>query len=161
MKDPDFRDILAYRPQLDFTWAYTSANGRIVRDALPPIMKLRTVNRRQESCVNLWNGPIVLPDGTVMGCSCVAAMDAQGDLGVGNILQTSLLEIWRGQQLKQLRDSFGTDSLNKTCAGCDMYRDLEFYRTREGRQRARINRARHSGLVQMTSANHVRPFSGG
>jgi radical SAM protein with 4Fe4S-binding SPASM domain len=161
MKDPDFRDILAYRPQLDFTWAYTSANGRIVRDALPPIMKLRTVNRRQESCVNLWNGPIVLPDGTVMGCSCVAAMDAQADLGVGNILQTSLLEIWRGQQLKQLRDSFGTDTLNKTCAGCDMYRDLEFYRTREGRQRARINRARHSGLVQMTSANHARPFSGG
>jgi len=161
MKDPDFRDILAYHPQLDFTWAYTSANGRIVRDALPPIMRLRTVNRRQESCVNLWNGPIVLPDGTVMGCSCVAAMDAQADLGVGNILQTSLLEIWRGQQLKQLRDSFGTDSLNKTCAGCDMYRDLEFYRTHEGRQRARINRARHSGLVQMTSADHVRPFSGG
>jgi MoaA/NifB/PqqE/SkfB family radical SAM enzyme len=118
MKDPDFRDILAYRPQLDFTWAYTSANGRIVRDAL-------------------------------------------ADLGVGNILQTSLLEIWHGQLLKELRDSFGTDSLNKTCAGCDMYRDLEFYRTREGRQRARINRARHSGLVQISLADRSRPFSGG
>jgi radical SAM protein with 4Fe4S-binding SPASM domain len=161
MKDPDFQDILAYRPQLDFTWAYTSANGRIIRDALPPMMKLRTVNRREESCVNLWNGPIVLPDGTVMACSCVAAMDAQADLGVGNILQTSLLDIWQSQLLKEMRDNFGTDSLNKTCAGCDMYRDLEFYRTREGRQRARINRARYSGLVQITSAHQVRPFSGG
>jgi radical SAM protein with 4Fe4S-binding SPASM domain len=161
MKDPDFRDILAHGPQLDFTWAYTSANGRIVRDALPPIMKLRTVNRRPESCVNLWNGPIILPDGTVMACSCVAAMDAQADLGVGNILQTSLLEIWQSRQLKALRDSFGTEFLNKTCAGCDMYRDLEFYRTGEGRQRARVNRARHSGLVLITSANHARPFSGG
>jgi radical SAM protein with 4Fe4S-binding SPASM domain len=161
MKDPDFQDVLAYHPQLDFTWAYTSANGRIVRDALPPIMKLRTVRRREEPCVNLWNGPIVLPDGTVMACSCVAAMDAQADLGLGNILQTSLLEIWQGQMLRELRDSFGTDRLNKTCAGCDMYRDLEFYRTGEGRQRARINRARHSGVVQITSPREVRPFSGG
>ena len=161
MKDPDFQAILAYRPQLDFTWAYTSANGRISRDALPPIMKLRTVHRRPESCVNLWNGPIVLPDGTVMACSCVAAMDAAADLGIGNILQSNLLEMWQSQELKKLRDSFGTNSLNKTCAGCDMYRDLEFYRTRDGRQRARINRARHSGLVQISSSKYTRPFSGG
>jgi radical SAM protein with 4Fe4S-binding SPASM domain len=146
---------------LDFTWAYTSANGRISRDALPPIMKLRTVHRRPESCVNLWNGPIVLPDGTVMACSCVAAMDAAADLGIGNILQSNLLEMWQSQELKKLRDSFGTNSLNKTCAGCDMYRDLEFYRTRDGRQRARINRARHSGLVQISSSKYTRPFSGG
>ncbi|HLZ39978.1 MAG TPA: radical SAM/SPASM domain-containing protein [Candidatus Sulfotelmatobacter sp.] len=161
MRDPDFQDILAFHPLLDFTWAYTSANGRLKREALPTIMKLRTVNRRPESCVNLWNGPIVLPDGTVMACSCVAAMDALVDLAIGNVLRSSLLEIWQSQVLKQLRDSFGTDSLNKTCAGCDMYRDLEFYRTHEGRQRARINRARHSGLVQFTSRTSVRPFSGG
>ncbi|HKT88922.1 MAG TPA: radical SAM protein [Candidatus Sulfotelmatobacter sp.] len=162
MKDTDFQPILAYRPQLDFTWAYTSANGRIRRDALPAVMKLRVVSRRPESCVNLWNGPIVLPDGTVMGCSCVAAIDAVADLGIGNILETSLLEIWRGQLLKQLRDSFGTGSLNKTCAGCDMYRDLEFYRTGEGRKRAAVNRARHSGLVHISSrSQEIRPFSGG
>ena len=161
MRDPDFQEILAYRPLLDFTWSYTSGNGRVKRDALPPIMKLRTVNRRPESCVNLWNGPIVLPDGTVMACSCVAAMDAVADLAIGNILRSSLLEIWQGQLMKQLRDSFGTTSLNPTCAGCDMYRDLEFYRTRDGRQRASINRARHSGLVHITSPNVARPFSGG
>jgi hypothetical protein len=161
MKDADFQEILAYRPELDFTWAYTSANGRIHRDALPAAMKLRTVSRRPESCVNLWNGPIVLPDGTVMACSCVAAMDAAADLGIGNILQSDLLEMWRGRRLQEVRGSFGTSSLNQTCAGCDMYRDLEFYRTREGRQRARINRARHAGLVQISSANYARPFSGG
>jgi len=162
MKDPDFQPILSYHPQLDFTWAYTSANGRIRRDVLPAIMKLRVVSRRPESCVNLWNGPIVLPDGTVMGCSCVAAIDAVADLGIGNILETSLLEIWQGQLLQQLRDSFGTASLNKTCAGCDMYRDLEFYRTGEGRKRAAVNRARHSGLVHISSrSQEIRPFSGG
>jgi radical SAM protein with 4Fe4S-binding SPASM domain len=161
MEHPDFQEILAYHPGLDFTWAYTSANGRITRDALPPIMKLRSVRRRKESCVNLWNGPIVLPDGTVMACSCVAAMDAAADLGIGNILESSLLEIWHSQKLKDLRDGFGTKALNRTCAGCDMYRDLEFYRTGDGRRRAGLNRARHSGLVQITSVDRLRPFSGG
>ena len=161
MKDPDFKEILAYHPELDFTWSYTSANGRIKRDALPAIMKLRHVNRREETCVNLWNGPIVLPDGTVMACSCVAAMDAVKDLGIGNILDSSLLEIWQSEGLRDLRASFGTEALNKTCAGCDMYRNLEFYRTGDGRRRAALNRARHSGLLQITPVNHVQPFSGG
>lgn len=161
MNDPDFQEILAYHPELDFTWSYTSANGRIKRDALPAIMKLRHVSRRKEPCVNLWNGPIVLPDGTVMACSCVAAMDAVRDLGIGNILDRSLLEIWRSQGLKEMRASFGTESLNKTCAGCDMYRDLEFYRTGDGRRRAALNRARDSGLLQIEPVEHVRPFSGG
>jgi radical SAM protein with 4Fe4S-binding SPASM domain len=161
MQHPDFHEILAYHPDLDFTWAYTSANGRITRDALPPIMKLRSVRHRRESCVNLWNGPIVLPDGTVMACSCVAAMDAVADLGIGNILESSLPEIWRSQKLKDLRERFGTKALNKTCAGCDMYRDLEFYRTGDGRRRAALNRARHSGLVQIAPVDRLRPFSGG
>jgi Iron-sulfur cluster-binding domain len=82
-------------------------------------------------------------------------------LGIGNVLQANLLEIWRSEPLKQLRASFGTSSLNKTCAGCDMYRDLEFYRTGDGRRRARMNRERHLGLVQIASAGQIRPFTGG
>ncbi len=161
MKDPDFQEILGYGPQLDFTWSYTSANGRIERTALPELMRLRSVSRRPESCVNLYNGPIVLVDGTVMACSCVAAMDATTDLGIGNIVDSTLLKIWQSQRLKSMRESFGTNALNKTCAGCDMYRDLEFYRTHDGRRRGRINLARHSGLQQIAPVEHIRPFSGG
>ena len=160
MKHSDFQQILAYKPLLDFTWSYTSAGGRITRDILPVNMELRQVSSRNESCVNLWNGPIVLPDGTVMACSCVAAMDATTDLGIGNILSADLLDIWRGSRLRQIRESFGTPSLNKTCAGCDMYRDLELYRTSEGRQRAAANVARGQGqIVKRSSAKG--PFSGG
>jgi hypothetical protein len=88
-------------------------------------------------------------------------MDAIADLGIGNILNSDLLEIWRSHRLRELRDGFGTNALNKTCAGCDMYRDLEFYRTRAGRLRATMNRARLSGLVQVAPADHLAPFSGG
>lgn len=161
LQDADFQPILAYKPEIDFTWSYTSANGRITSDIIPKTMKLRVVKSRKETCVQLYNGPIVLPDGTVMGCSCVAAMDATVNLGIGNILNSSLLEIWTGERTKLLRASFGTESLNQTCAGCDMYRDLEFYRTSEGRERARINSERYNGRLVNRQTKRHGAFSGG
>jgi len=147
MKDPDFQPILAYGPDIDFTWSFTSAGGRITREALPQGMRLRIVSSRKQTCVQLYNGPIVLPDGTVMACSCVAAMDAVSDLGIGNVLESDLSEIWRNDRMRQLRASFAAGNLNKTCAGCDMYRGPDLYRTSEGRERAEINKARGQGEI--------------
>lgn len=161
MKQPDFQPILAHKPHLDFTWSFTSANGRITREILPASMKLRAVTSRPEACVNMYNGPIVLPGGEVMGCSCVAAMDAVKDLGIGNVLTNSLGEIWSGTQMHDLRSSFPGRTLNPTCAGCDMYRDLEFYRTREGRRRAALNLARKQGKVLKAGEHAHRAFAGG
>jgi radical SAM protein with 4Fe4S-binding SPASM domain len=158
---PDFQPILAHSPELDFTWAFTSANGRITRDQLPDAMKLRVVRSRREACVNLYNGPIVLPDGTVMACSCVAAMDALSDLGIGNVLENGLHDLWTGEKAQRLRNSFSTGSLNPTCAGCDMYRNLELYRTQEGRRRADLNRARFEGRAVRTNPLTSGPFAGG
>jgi radical SAM protein with 4Fe4S-binding SPASM domain len=145
MADEDFQEILAYEPDIDFTWSFTSAGGRVTREALPAGMRLRIVTSRPETCVQLYNGPIILPDGTVMACSCVAAMDAIADLGIGNLRERSLLEIWTSHGMKRLRASFKEGGLNPTCAACDMYRGLELYRSSEGRARARLNQQRHRG----------------
>jgi radical SAM protein with 4Fe4S-binding SPASM domain len=161
MKDPDFQPILAHRPDIDFTWSFTSSGGRITREALPAGMRLRVVSSRRETCVQLYNGPIVLPDGTVMACSCVAAMDAVGDLGIGNVLERDLLTLWRSEETKALRRSFSQGTLNKTCAGCDMYRGLELYRTAEGRTRADLNRARARGEQVRRALRPRGAFSGG
>lgn len=111
--------------------------------------------------MQLYNGPIVLPDGTVMACSCVASMDAIPDLGIGNIMDGALLEIWTSSRIKSLRSSFMDGTLNATCAGCDMYRDLELYRTSEGRKRAEINHMRDEGVAIRRSDKPHAPFSGG
>jgi radical SAM protein with 4Fe4S-binding SPASM domain len=162
LKDEDFQPILKYQPELDFTWAYTNANGRIQRENLPPLMKIRTVGgTKSETCVQMYNGPVVLSNGTVLACSCVASMDAGKDLGIGNILEKSLSEIWTGHQTHKLRQSFANHSLNPTCNTCDMYRDLELYRTSEGRERARINRARQKGERISRAGKGLGPFSGG
>ncbi len=161
LSDPDFQAILRYKPEIDFTWSFTSANGRITHQMLPEGMKLRTVSSRKEPCVQTYNGPIVLTDGNVMGCSCVASMDAIDDLGIGNVLQDHLKDIWTGDKVRNLRSSFGSGMLNKTCAGCDMYRDLELYRTSAGRERAKLNQIRHEGKNVRRSAKPRGPFAGG
>jgi radical SAM protein with 4Fe4S-binding SPASM domain len=145
MRHPDFAEILAYRPELDFTWSFTTAGGRITRAMLPAAMRLRKLTRKREACVQTYNGPMVLGDGTVMACTCVAATDRSTDLGIGNVMDTPLGELWRSERTRRLRASFGTPALNPTCAGCDMYRNLEIYRTGEGRERARVSRARGAG----------------
>jgi radical SAM protein with 4Fe4S-binding SPASM domain len=161
MKDPDFQPILAFQPDIDFTWSFTSANGRITREALPAGMRLRVVDSRRETCVQLYNGPIVLPDGTVMACSCVAAMDALNDLGIGNLRDETLLTIWQSHRMAELRRSFAAGGLNPTCAGCDMYRGLELYRTREGRERAQLNLSRNAGDFTPRAEKPKGAFSGG
>ncbi|MCB9641058.1 MAG: radical SAM/SPASM domain-containing protein [Myxococcales bacterium] len=161
MKDPDFQPILAYEPAIDFTWSYTSAGQRITREILPQGMELRTPPPKKEPCVNLYNGVTVLTDGNVMACSCVAAMDAVEDLSIGNIMEESLLEIYTGKLMKDLRAQFRAGgTLNPTCAACDMYQDLELYRTREGRKRATINLRRQQGEVVKRDRPKT-PFQGG
>jgi MoaA/NifB/PqqE/SkfB family radical SAM enzyme len=162
LRDPDVQPILKFKPTLDFTWSYTSAGGRVTRDILPEGMKLRASPSKMEPCVNLFNGPIVLPDGTVLACSCVAAMDAVEDLRIGNIMEHSLAELYAGQALRGLRNQFKSGGcLNKTCTGCDMYRGLELYRTREGRRRAELNRRRHLGELISRKDQPDEAFSGG
>jgi hypothetical protein len=73
-------------------------------------------------------------------------MDALVDLRIGNLHEQSLLEIYTGMLMQQIRAQFQSGNrLNKTCVDCDMYRDLELYRTREGRLRADLNRRRYAG----------------
>jgi len=147
MKDPDFQPILKHNPEIDFTWSFTSAGDRVTRDILPLGMKFRKVKVKNESCVSLYNGPIVLPDGKVLACSCVAAMDATKDLYIGNIMESSLLDIYTGSMMQELRKQFTNGKLNDTCNTCDMYRDLELYRTKEGRERGSVNQQRADGTV--------------
>jgi hypothetical protein len=160
MLDPDFQPILEYDPAIDFTWSFTSAGGRISRDQLPAGMKLRTVQSRREPCVQLYNGPIVLPSGKVMACSCVAAIDAVVDLGIGSVLDSDLATIFTSEKMRTIRAGFGTEALNPTCAKCDMYRGLDLYRTAEGRERAAISKARAEGSV-VRRAKPKGAFAGG
>lgn len=147
MAHPDLRAVLDYGPTLDFTWSYATVGGRVDIAALPETMRVRRSPAKREACVQLYIGPIVLPDGRVMACQCIAAVDAPADLVIGHLDEAPIGDIWRADRLARLRAQFGTECLNPTCSACDAYRGLDLYRTREGRERARINRRRLAGEV--------------
>jgi radical SAM protein with 4Fe4S-binding SPASM domain len=162
MRDPDFQPILQHNPTVDFAWSYRSVGGLITRDMLPEQMQFRKVPSKREACANLYNGAMVLFDGTVVACACIAAMDAVSDLRIGNILENPLLEIYRGGAMRELRDQFRKDGvLNRTCANCDAYQNCELYRTKEGRIRAELNRTRSQGKVRNRADRATVPFAGG
>ena len=68
--------------------------------------------------------------------------------------------IWNSPKAKELRNQFTQKSLNPTCSGCDMYRNLDLYRTKEGRERARINNQRSNGEIVKRKAAKG-PWQGG
>jgi radical SAM protein with 4Fe4S-binding SPASM domain len=162
MRDPDFAPILKHNPTVDFAWSYRSVGGRITREALPEQMQFRRTPPKKEACGSLYNGVMVLTDGSVVACACIAAMDAVPDLRIGNVLENDLLEIYTSEATRQLREQFRTsDALNRTCANCDAYQDCELYRTKEGRIRAELNRKRSEGTVCKRTDKAKVPFAGG
>lgn len=146
VQSPDFKEALRYSPGVHYSATFSSFVGRIKPQSLPAGMYLFTgATTKEEPCQKLYDSPIVLPDGTVLACDCYSAMDAVSDLAIGNILERSLGEIWRGDRVVQLRREFFGGNLNTTCGGCDNYLDLSLYRGPEGRERARLSRLRGAG----------------
>jgi radical SAM protein with 4Fe4S-binding SPASM domain len=162
MRDPDFQPILKHNPTVDFAWSYRSVGGRITRETLPEQMQFRKVPPKNETCGSLYNGAMVLVDGTVVACACIAAMDAIPDLRIGNVLENDLLGIYTSKAVSDLRAQFrNSATLNSTCASCDAYQDCELYRTKEGRIRAELNRKRSQGMVCRRADKTKVPFAGG
>jgi MoaA/NifB/PqqE/SkfB family radical SAM enzyme len=89
-----------------------------MRLALPPLIKRRP-------CA--WTFNLYLTwDGQVRACACRFAEaeneDGKDDLYLGNIMESSLTEIWLGSEIKRLRSSFREGNLPLVCRNCTMYR---------------------------------------
>lgn len=140
LADPDFAPILKLRPAVASNRFYSDAGGRVEREGLAPAYRLRVLRAHREPCAYTFDGPVILSDGTVVACNCLASMDRQSDLGLGNIMERSLLELWRGGAIQRLRASFGTPALNSTCASCTMYQGPRVFRTIGQQSRAAASR---------------------
>lgn len=68
-------------------------------------------------CPFPWNALIVLWDGSVLPC----AQDFFGGFIVGNVNETSLLDIWNGERMRFIREKLATKKIEElpTCSQCD------------------------------------------
>jgi radical SAM protein with 4Fe4S-binding SPASM domain len=141
MADPDFQEIKALGPQIDFSFALDDWMGRIKFDELPKGFVKREAEAPRESCAWLYDGPIVFTNGDLGLCGC-RDVEAKSELVVGNILDKPLGELWRSDEVKRLRARVGTDDKPDICRSCTMYRNLDALRTFKGRERTRLTRSR-------------------
>jgi MoaA/NifB/PqqE/SkfB family radical SAM enzyme len=140
LSDPDFQEIRAFGPSIDFTYSFSNWGGKIDFDDLPAGFVRREPPKHTEPCVWLYDGPIVFVNGDVGLCGC-QDVEARSDLVVGNILERSLQEIWTTPRVAELRRNFTTDKPD-ICRDCTVYRNLDALRSWEGVQRARTTRGR-------------------
>ncbi len=60
-----------------------------------------TTERKRDVCRRLWFSTVINWDGTVVPC----CFDKDGDFVMGNVLQESLEQIWRGRRYQAFRDA--------------------------------------------------------
>ncbi len=145
LSDPDYQEVKAYHPDVDFTYAFSDWQGTVVLGANfvrrePPV--------QEESCYNLYDGPMVFANGDLGLCAC-QDVDADSELIVGNIAEQSLLEIWTSPKVAELRRRFSAGNKPDLCRNCAAYQNMAALRTFSGLRRAQSTKDRlKASLVQ-------------
>lgn len=90
---------------------------------LPSYLRLHPLwPRKRRPCGRLLRHLMVYSNGKVGACNCVD-FEASSDLILGNIEQTSLVDMWNGTRLKQLQSDWRSGkSVPSACQLCRMYR---------------------------------------
>ena len=120
LKSEEIRSIIVNTRGFD-TWGGLIKSEDMVgmmRLALPPLIKHRPCS---------WTfGLYVTWDGQIRACACRFAeterRDGKDDLYLGNLLESSLNEIWYGEKLKKLRRRFENGNIPLVCKKCTVYR---------------------------------------
>ncbi|MCH8945262.1 MAG: SPASM domain-containing protein [Proteobacteria bacterium] len=110
---------------IDFLTSYDAWSGMIGGDDVPEgcsIVEPIPIEEKQKvPCFELYRRLHVLSDGNVGACVC---MDMEGEINVGNVNEQSLLEIWRGEKLKNYRREWVKGNLPQVCQKCTRYTPL-------------------------------------
>ena len=100
---------------------YDSWCGRISETDMVGNMKLKLNKEKKEPCSLLFNKLSILWNGTVVPC----CRDIDGEVIIGNVMEQSIDDIWRGDTLKNLREGFTQGTIPLICEKCEHYEGLK------------------------------------
>jgi radical SAM protein with 4Fe4S-binding SPASM domain len=150
----DLQPLLKYRPNISFVDLFSRSGGQI--NELPAGMELAppVAEPKLEPCRSTYTALLVQSNGDVQVCACEASVNAPA-LVVGNIDRQTLLEIWRGERLRAVRESFRNGCLNSNCSKCDYSYHTPDFHTPAMRNMAKATRRRLAGDI----VRHGQPIS--
>ncbi len=137
MNDPHFRQIAELTDSLSINYYFDDWGGRIRQADLPKGMKLRPLSlsilRRNNPCSMLYGGITILSNGTVTMCGC-RDLNGDSELVVGNIMDSSLLGLYKSDYLRNIRNNWQNGSrIPDICQYCRHYNSVTFNMLKENR----------------------------
>ena len=103
---------------------YDNWTGLVEEDDLPKHHTFRKVQNISEPCSELYNGMIIFANGDVGVCW---RRDLDAKLVLGNIHESSLKEMWRGERLHTIREKWVKGIPPVVCRRCYCYSPLSRY----------------------------------
>ncbi|MDP3052557.1 MAG: radical SAM/SPASM domain-containing protein [bacterium] len=124
--------------RIDYQYNYHSWGGLIKQDDLKGEMRMSPlpVNKIKEPCGLSYSGLRVAWNGDVTPCWCG---DIEIDLKIGNIMENSLIDIWKGEKMINFRESFIKGKPPLICRKCEHYSGLDHFRNPESFKAASEN----------------------
>jgi len=152
---PDYKTIKNLPHNVEFNTDWDSWTGEIKQEDLLKGMHLRPLTLlEKEPCIWLYDGPIIYSNGNVGVCGC-RDFNANSELVVGNIMEKSLIDIWRSDAVRMLRSKFTSGEFPSICRKCTTYANLNYYRTAKGSDRARLTSERLAKKGDYEGACHI------
>ena len=138
MKEPAYKEINRLVDSIDYQYNFDSWNGMIRQSDLLGFMKLRELEQKSEPCSILYAGLSVFWNGDVTVCGC-RDLNGDSELVLGNIMKSSLIDLWRGEKLKKIRQGFLEGEIPDICKNCSHYESVKNLKTFHFRREARKN----------------------
>ena len=141
MKEPAYKEINGLVDNIDYQYNFDSWNGMIKQSDLLGFMKLRELERKSDPCSILYSGLSVFWNGDVTVCGC-RDLNGDSELILGNIMETSLIDLWNGEKLKKIRQGFRKGEIPDICKDCSHYDSIKnsktFHFWREARKNLKL-----------------------
>lgn len=124
--------------RIDYQYNYHSWGGLIKQEDLKGEMRMSPlmVNKMKGPCGLSYSGLRVAWNGDVTPCWCG---DVDLDLKIGNIMENSLIDIWKGEKMINFRKSFLKGKPPLLCRKCEHYSGLDHFRNIESFKAASEN----------------------
>lgn len=139
IKEPAYKKIHQLVDVIDYQYNFDSWSGKIKQSDLFGFMKLRELEPKHGPCSMFYaDGSTVLWNGDVTVCGC-RDLNGDSDLILGNIMETSLIELWKGEKMEKLRQNFWVGEMPDICRDCSHYYSVKNLRTFHFLRKAKEN----------------------
>ncbi len=126
----EFKEIVSLvgSENVSFKTEYENWSGMITDKDLPTGCtlgdNLTVKDKSKEPCWELYRKVYVMSDGRVGVCP---TRDLEGEIEIGNSNNEKLMDIWRGNKIKEFKKNWVKQKLPKVCVECDRYRPISSY----------------------------------